>query len=347
MKPLRFSLAIIFAAGFSANAQTNATTDPVGFVSYTLNANSDQPLGTPMVPAATFQAQSTSVVGVNVGVSNVPSFTGVNYLLVTSGPAVGSWEQISTTSSNNIVLNAPITGFTASNSFVVRAFWTLATLFPSGSGFPESPDPFAPSATVSVYNPSEIGVNQASSASYFYYPGPQDAGWYIVGNIDAGVQDNVPLSPETSISLRNSTGNSATITIVGSVPAKSLGLNIASKSTTPQDNMVFNQFPSDVTLANSQLVSSGAVIASSDPFSPGDTVSLYALRNSGFNPATSVSYFYYNATPEDTGWYIVGNIDAGKQDSSIIPAGSSFIIRKAQAANQDTLFAPSLPYNLN
>jgi uncharacterized protein (TIGR02597 family) len=350
MKLLRSSLAILLAAGFSANAQT-ATTDPVGFVSYTVNANSDQPLGTPMTPAAAFQAQSASVSGVNVGASDVPSFVGVNYLLVTSGPAAGSWEQISSSTSSSIVLNAPITGFTTGNSFVVRAFWTLSTLMPADSGFPISSDPFNASAVLFAYDPMATGINQSSSAAYFYYDGSQggDPGWYVNGDPGAGLQNNVVLSPDVSITVRNLTASVANIVFVGSVPAQKFGLRVASSTSGPQDNLIYNQFPATVTLSNSGLVSSGAVTPSSDPFNATDIVLTYALGNTGINPASESAFFYYDGSQGgDPGWYVNGDPGAGLQNSVELPAGSAFTIRKGQTASPTSVdFAPPLPYNLN
>lgn len=354
MNITRFSLAVLLASSVlltGANGQTTAATDPVGFVSYTVNANSDQPLGTPMLPATKFQAQSTSVSGANVGASDIPSFTGVNYLLVTSGPAAGSWEQISSSTLSSIVLDAPIAGFTGGNSFLVRPFWTLATLFPSGSGFPGSSDPFNASAVLFAYDPMNTGINQSSSAAYFYYDGSQggDAGWYVNGDPGAGLQNDVVLSPDVSITVRNSTVSAADVVFVGAVPSQRFGLRVASSASGQQDNLIYNQFPAAVTLSGSDLVSSGAVTPSSDPFNATDIVLTYALNNASINPASDSAYFYYDGSQGgDPGWYINGDPGAGLQNAVEIPAGSAFIIRKGQTVSSTSVdFAPSLPYSLN
>jgi hypothetical protein len=111
MKLLRSSLAILFAAGFSAKAQTTATTDPVGFVSYTVNANSDQRLGLPMQQASTFQGEAATVSGTIVSASGITSLSGANFLVVTSGTANGKWEQIQSSAAGSVTLVSSISGF--------------------------------------------------------------------------------------------------------------------------------------------------------------------------------------------------------------------------------------------
>jgi len=346
MKLLRSSLAILLAAGFSAKAQT-ATTDPVGFVSYTVNANSDQKVGVPMQQASAFQGAATTVSGTTVSAAGITTLSGANLLLVTSGTAQGRWEQIVSSAAGTVTLAASIPNFSNGNSFVIKPFWTLNTLFPNGGSLPKSQDPEAPVAYILVNNPAAVGINLPSAGTYFYYDGTGNllpAGWYADGSLEPA--DNFVLSPETFITIRNGTSSAVNVSFVGSVPVKGLGLDVTSTSSGPQDNLIYNQFPSAVTLANSDLVSSGVFSPSPDPEAPTDLLLVYSLNSSGQNPPTSASYIYAAAGgPLAAGWYVDGSFEPA--DNVVLPAGSSYIIRKAAGANQTKTFIPTVPYTLN
>ncbi|MFM8810320.1 MAG: hypothetical protein ACKOJB_15720, partial [Chthoniobacterales bacterium] len=103
-------------------------------------------------------------------------------------------------------------------------------------------------------------------------------------------------------------------------------------------------FPAAVTLANSGLNSSGAVAASPDPENPTDTVLVYALSNTGLNPASSASYLYSNGDVLPVGWYENGTFNDA--NNVTIPAGGAIVVRKGAGSSQVTKFAPVVPYSL-
>jgi uncharacterized protein (TIGR02597 family) len=349
MKPLRSSLAIILAAGLSANAQTTATTDPVGFVSYTVNANSDQKLGVPMQQASVFQGTATTVSGTSVTASGINTLSGANFLVVTSGTANGKWEQIASSGAGSVTLSASISGFANGDSFAIKPFWTLGALFPNGGAVPASPDVFDPRALVLLNNPSATGVNIPAASFYLYHSGSVDypAGWYDANDPDAGLQNNVVISPEVSLSIRNSTSSPVSVSFVGSVPTGKFALDIVRSESGNQDNLVYNKFPADTTLGNSDLASSGAVDSSADVFDPGDLVLFYGLNNSGANPAASAFYLYHAGSVDyAAGWYNANDPDSGLQNSVVIPAGSPLVIRKKQGIASTVSWNPSTPYTL-
>lgn len=343
MKLLRSSLAILIAAGLSANAQTTATTDPVGFVSYTVNANSDQKVGVPMTQSSVFSGSATTVSGTAVTTSGVPALSGKNLLLVTSGSAAGSWEEIASSTSTSVTLLAPVTGFVNGDTFVIRPFWTLSTLFPNGGAIPQSPDPDNPRGLVLLNDLTAVGINPASGASYLYHDGSIiAAGWYESGTFAEA--NDVVISPESFITLRNSTASPINLSFVGSVPAKTAAIDVVRRPGGQQDNLILNQFPSSVTLANSGLNTSGAVTASPDPENPVDLLLVYSLGNNGINPASSAQYLYHDGSILPEGWYESGTF-ADANDVSI-PAGGAIVVRKGAGPSQVTKFAPNLPYSL-
>lgn len=348
MKLLRSSLAILTAGVLSANAQTTVATDPVGFTSFTVNANSDQKLGVPMQQSSAFQGQASLVSGTTVEATGITALAGSYFLVATSGTANGQWEEIASFSAGSVTLAAAITGFTTGDSFDIKPFWTLGTLFPGGGAVPASPDVFDPRASVLVNNPAATGVNIPASGSYLYHGGSVDyvAGWYDANAPDSGLKNNVVLSPEVALAIRNNTASAVSVSFVGSVPASKFGLDVVRSASGPQDNLVYNKFPADVTLGNSDLAD-GAVSPSADVFDPGDQVLLYALNNSGYNPAASSAYFYHGGSVDYVeGWYDSSAPDSGLKNSTVIPAGSQVVIRKVQGTASTVLWNPVTPYNL-
>jgi len=153
MKPLRFSLAIIFAAGFSANAQTTATTDPVGFAQ--VSAPSGSSLIVPgFVNAASFQGQSTvTVSGSSATFSGgfAPGTMGpttgdlpypTTYVQVTSGAYTGYVFDIASVNGSGAIVASDVpsalNGQTV--SIVVRPHLTLTTLFQGATGISDYAD---------------------------------------------------------------------------------------------------------------------------------------------------------------------------------------------------------------
>lgn len=327
-------------------AQT-ATTDPVGFVSYDVNANSDQKLGLPMQQASVFNGVASNVSGPTVSASGLPALTGANFLVVTDGAAVGQWEQIVASSSDSVTMAQPITGFANTDTFEIKPFWTLSTLFPNGGNITVSTDVFDPVAEVLLNDPSATGVNNAPSLAFFYFAGDADypAGWYDSSDPDAGIKNATVLSPESLITIRNRTASSFTVNMVGSVPTDRVAFDVATLVAGPQDNPVYNMFPADVTLATSGLAPT-AITPSTDVFDPGDQLLVYPLESIGFNTAAPVSYFFFAGDADYTsGWYDSSDPDGGLKNDVILPAGSAVVIRKA-AGKTATAWNPPVPYTL-
>jgi uncharacterized protein (TIGR02597 family) len=348
LRPSIYAVALTSLALSNAIAQTTATTDPVGFVSFTVNANSDQKLGLPMQQASVFSGTASGVSGTTVNASGLTTLSGANFLLVTSGSAAGKWEQVLSSSAGSLTLERSIGGFAAQDSFTVKPFWTLGTLFPSGSTIPKSTDVFSPVAEVLMNNPSATGVNIAASSAYFYFAGDADypAGWYDSSNPDDGIKNNVLLSPDVLFTLRNGTASSFSVSMVGSVPVDQFALEINSRPAGPQDNLVYNLFPADVTLQNSGLAPA-AITPSGDIFSPGDQLLVYPLANTGFNSAPTVAYFYFGGDADyPAGWYDASNPDDGLKNTVVLPVGTGFVVRKSTGSTA-AIWNPAPPYSLD
>ncbi len=345
--PSRALFAAIAALGLSSivNAQSVATT-PVGAVTTSVNPNSDQRIGVTLLRPAAFAGAVDAVAGATVsGLVSVPSFSGAHYILFKSGAAAGQWFQVAsaTTSSISVSEDLASAGVASGDTFEVRPFWTLSSLFPSGGGLPASADVFSPSGFVLLNDPQAVGTNIAASGVYFYHDGSQGpAGWY--NNSDLSLADDVIVSPESSLILRNNSGASVGVLNVGDVPSAVIATSVVARAAGAQDNQVFNPYPSSFTLSASGLTTSGAVRGSADVFSPLDLVFVYANGNTGINSAPSATYFYHDGSQGPAGWYNNGDLSAA--DSVLIPAGAAITIRKGTGSSAVAEWAPPLPYTL-
>ena len=350
LKTTSLTLAAAAAAALAtlplANAQNvTTTTDPVGFTSYTVRSKSDQRLGIPLQRATVFSGVASSVSGTSVAASGLTALSGSHYLVVTSGSASGSWEAISSSATGQVTLAASIPGFTSNTTFAIKPFWTLSSLLTNGGGIPVTPDVYEPQGFVFLYNPSATGINLTPSSSYLYHDGSERAaGWYDANDPDSGLKNDMIISPEAFIAVRNSSTSNATVTFMGSVPTGKFSLDIVKRSGGSQDNLVYNKFPTDVSLINSELASSGSVSASPDVYEPTDYVFFYSLNNSGFNPSASSGYIYHDGSERTAGWYDVNDPDAGLKNNVVIPAGSSLIVRKKAGTASTVSWNPATPY---
>lgn len=337
-----------------SQAQSVSST-PVGYVTYTVNANSDLKLGIPMEQASSFAGSVSSVTTgtIDAGSAVGDLTTAAHYIKVTSGSLAGNWYEVTAASGNTITVAEDLAaaGLVAADTFQVTPFWTLDTLFPSGGNVPQTANIFGVAdALLLTFSPNATGINLSAASAYAYDSvGTMTggvAGWINV-NTFAGSGAQV-INPDLHVLIRNNTANAFDVVIAGTVPSAATSLNIVSTSTTAQDNLVYNPFPSDITLGTSNLYESGAVTAAPNIFdvSSADVVLIYDLGTTGQNPATSAAYVYDSVgiMTGAPGWINVNTF--GGADDAVIQAGQSIIIRKAQGADADISWTVDLPYSL-
>jgi uncharacterized protein (TIGR02597 family) len=320
---------------------------PVGYITYTANANSDLKLGLVLEQATTFSGAVSSVTtgAIDAGSDVGDLTTNAHYVKMTSGALDGQWFQVSSASGTTVTVSEDLAagGVVANDTFQVIPFWTLDSLFPSGGNVPGSADIFNADALVQTFDPSNIGTNFATSSGHLYYTGSlAPAGWYDSSALTPS--GSTALNPDIYIQVRNSTSSAANIVITGTVPESAVTVNVLSTSTGKQDNLVYNPYPTDITLATSNLSTSGAVAGSPDIFNPTDVVLVYAPSGSAQNEATIAAYLYYTGSLAPTGWYDSSTLTPA--DDSVIKAGQAVIIRKASGSDQVTTWNSNLPYTL-
>jgi uncharacterized protein (TIGR02597 family) len=340
MKPLTYAFLAAAAACGLASAET-AYTVPVGYVTLDVPANSDTHIGQPLVRSVAFQGTASSVSGSDI---NVPSGSGLTvnqfvyappaqpnsyYVLVIGGALNGRYFDVVSNTATSITVDNGSTDISSVTSFKVIPYWTLGTLFPSGSGVGTTGDIFEPNGLVQFKDPAATGLNRPATKSYFHYTGTEEAGtgWYDNDNVAAGLQDDLTIDPYLAARVRNF-GAFKQVVVTGVTPDTSVATPVVTAAV-PTDNYLSVQFPVDLTLGDSGL--SSVLTPSTDIFEPIDLLLVYNETAAGINKPTVKSYFYYTGTEEaGTGWYDNDNVAAGLQDnlSGILVAGRTYTIRK-------------------
>jgi uncharacterized protein (TIGR02597 family) len=355
------TLSLLAIASLSTLSNLSAVeTDPVGYITKTVNSNADLKLGLPLhqppVLSSTVESVTTSTVTVAATVPDVT--TDAHYLWVKSGPLVGKWYTITSATSNSATVAEDLAteGLVATNTIEIIPFWTLDTLLPSGGGVPKSSSVFSASAQVQLSNLDGNGINIATGDSYLYSDGSDSGlgiseGWVNTNNPFGGNTGSVIVSPASYITIRNETGSPADILNVGSVPTGNVANYVLSSSSGEQDSQITNPFPAGISLANSGLNSDGVIRASSNAFAPLDQLQVYPSSPSTINPAVSNTYIYSDGSQSGigipAGWLDINNPFGGSKDGDLIPAGAAIIVRRASGTDELISWSPSIPYTLD
>jgi uncharacterized protein (TIGR02597 family) len=346
---------LIAAAGLSATslfAQSVATA-PVGAVSITVKAGSDQKIGVPLLRPALFVGAVQSVASGSItSASTVPTLgSETKFVKFTTGALAGQWFTVvgATGSTISVSENLASLGVTALDKFEVRPFWTLATLLPNGGGLPVSTNVFDPVSFVLLNDPEAVGINLSAGSTFYYHDGSSgflDAGWYN-GDGSLTEANATIISPEVSLTYRNGAGADVNVLNIGDVPASKIATTVVANASGDQDNIIANPYPASITLASSGLASSNAVRASADVFNPGDQILIFSASSEGLNPSASQTYFYHDGTSGflDAGWY-KGDGTLESADTALISHGAALVIRKVGGTASTVNWAPNLPYTL-
>lgn len=316
-------------------------TVPVGYITINTPDGDDSLFGLSLTQPTAYTGVASSPLGAQFSISGSDTLDVVDthYVLATSGSNAGQWSQVFNSGSGALTTAEVL--LADGDTFSVIPFWTLSTVFPNGEGVGASSDPFNPSQTILLNDLTATGINLSSEGSYFYFAGPSpEAGWYKSGSFE--VSNDVPLTPDTYITLRNNSGSLIRTVIAGAVPVKVIGTQVVGLLSNDQDNQVTNPYPSAMTLATSGLQS--VVAPAADPFNPVDTVLLYDPEaTSGQNISAAAAYFYFAGPSPAAGWYQTGSFAASNDVE--IPAGGALIIRKGAGDDEVIAWNPPVPYS--
>jgi uncharacterized protein (TIGR02597 family) len=224
MKKLPLSILSALALASATQAQTTVNSDPVGFVSKTVPANSDATLSASVSRPAAYTGAIASLPDAStIQVSGTPGWTvnnfvtsGSHYCLIASGARAGMFATITANSSNTVTLafvNQDLGSTTGDkvlpgDTIKIIPYWTLSTLLPDAT----KPGGFVPNqSTVLLFSRDQAGSNQSASHVYTLY---STFGWYDGGTLS----DNQIVYPDESFIVRSPSGAAVPIVQTGVVP---------------------------------------------------------------------------------------------------------------------------------
>ncbi len=324
------SLAVV---GISRGASSTSTTPTDGLRTVSCLGSSDTVVSTPLDRLPVYVGSGTPATSGTVTKITFSSaaFTASQFKYVSgtqsntyfariaSGSKVGSFYTITDNDVASVTLNLNGDSLAAVTSAVtvdIIPYWTLGTLFPSGTGVTATSG-FGGATQILLPDTVSTGINLAATSSY-YYSG-SGASWYNTAT--SASANDVVLYPDNFFTVRNNGSLATAFTVPGSVPATSLVVPLATTTTGQQDNAVALVRPIPVTLNDSGLVSSGAFTASSG-FTVGDQLLVFDNTVAGFNKAATAVYTYVNSTWQKSG----STTDAGTE--AVFTPGTGVIIRK-------------------
>lgn len=319
-----------------------AASIPTGEVRLTLPANSDTHVGLPMVRPAVWTGRVASVDGNAIGLEGAdfaPSAltyapgirSDTHYLQFLSGEAIGHHSTVLGNAANTVTteFEPDLTGLIrAGDRVVIRPYWTLGTLLPSGDAgksFVASTNNIGSGRRTEVLTlDRELkGINRSSTATYFH-----NGFWRRVGAVVTDHGD-IPFSPDAPLVFRgNNYAEDTVLAIAGEVPPAVQMVPLITAAGQRNDNPVGLALPVGVSLDDLFRVGAGGVFEASTNnlgSGRGDEVLVFDPNFRAINKASSATYFHNGF------WQRVGAVgtDSG---ADVLPAGGMVIIRRKAGA---------------
>ncbi|WPJ94263.1 TIGR02597 family protein [Coraliomargarita algicola] len=322
-----FSL-IASAALLTITSLSAVSTDPVGYVTTTIPANSDGLLSTALHRPAIFSGSVASIPDSDtIEVSNSPEFLadeyagGGNFILFTSGDREGLWAVIDSNDADSIDLTFVIQDLgedvedrvEIGDTFSIIPFWTPATLLPEGET--------AAGTQLLMFSRSQPGINISAAFIYTLY---DTYGWYA-GPTDV---NNEPIYPDESLIVRNVSDEPLKLVQAGNVPMSAYRTVLSSLAEgVEQDIRLTSGLPSEVAIRD--LLDPGTAGA-------GDQILIFDQDQVGQNKSAAIIATYY----ETYGWYS----GPTERNNYLLQPGQGFVYRKAAANNLDIVVTHSPSY---
>jgi hypothetical protein len=304
MKTTFYSLLAAAACGM-AFGQTTAYTNPVGYTSQTLAANSSNLIGINVLKPTLASGLVTGVSGAVVTASAIDFTTTLPVgktcvLEITSGTAAGTVQDFITWSGSAITLPAAVTGLAIGDTIAVRAANTLQELFPAGT--------LVISGNLNASAADKVWIQQANGSykRYFVKGGTTNPGWHTTTN-GSTIGETLAITADIPVlytdGLIVQTGASPISPLVISGEVKKTGSNAL--VTTGVINLISIVPPVGLTLFTSglatQLQVSGNLNASA-----ADKIWVPQYNISGVFTGTYKRYFMKGGT-SNPGWHTTTN----------------------------------------
>ena len=346
-------------------------TEPIGFNKITCPPNSDTIVGLPLRAQGSRTTSLTATPVVNGDLAtlevSIASFEAGDfarrYVKFTSGSKNGHWYHVDEAASAGagklvIDLNGDtLTGVGSGDGLLIAEYWTLDSLFPPAQGTstwtetPPGSNVWVPSGHAIVKSSSVLsrrtevlvpdytgqGINLAAAATYYILSNSSGDVWRKFGSSSL-TEGSTILYPDGYLIIRhNSTVSRATtFRCLGEVESGSLAIPLSTRTSGKQDNFVAIPRPLPVTLAGLGLDTT-AFVNSSSALNRTDELLVFDNDTAVRNKAPSATYFRLSS-----GWRKFGD-GSTPHDTTTLPAGAGFIIRKAARPDGATVFWTNPP----
>lgn len=346
LRPSLFALALTSLAVSGLNAQSTATTDPVGFTTISVRGKTTaaKAFTTVVLPMERPDAYTGSCTGATFSLdagrtlitfpSNVftaNQFTGTgnqHYFRLSNGDNAGEFSTIVANTANSITLADDLNSvLSTASTFAVTPYWTLGTALPAGGGLQGGSSATA-ADTVTIYNASFVGT------LYFYNT---SANQWRAGLTGA---DNVIIPPGSGLGIERKQASAASIVLAGTVPlgTSAVDVNGSISGSATRYTMVGSAYP----LASKRLAEIGLYTGNPSTGLVGGTSATAADTVTVYNPATGVGTLYFYNTSANQ-WR------TGLSDASnvTIPEGSAVLITRKSGRSPFTWYIPQPTMALN
>jgi uncharacterized protein (TIGR02597 family) len=330
-------LGITNSQKFYRLTSTCTATPPAGFVTLSLLGNSDTFISMPFVrPAASAPTVVSSADNVvTVTLPSGQSWTSNQFVYVqgsqsnnyyarfASGALNGSIFPIISNDTNSLTLNLngdSLAGLVANDLIYVEPYWTLGSIFPSGTGVNISPTAGNRNTEILIPDLTSAGINLSAAKIYFFHSGF----WQQVGQGAADHGDDI-IQPDTYFVVRHNVSTNTTLYAAGAAIASDLSIpmNIPIDSSSKQDNYIGLMRPVTLSLDAAQLISSGAFRPSPLPGSRTDELLTFDNTAVAKNKSSSAIYYYWN-----NAWRKVGAGSTVVGSDNVFTPGAGIILRK-------------------
>ena len=339
-------MGIALSTGIS---QGSVSSNPIGFNKVTLTGNANTMVSLPFTQKAVFTGKAGTVVdaggdGFSVGEDAVVtpagtsislgSYSSTHYVRFSSGNRDGYYYEIASNSATTLTVMAngdDLSQLAVDDTFSIIPHWTLDTVFPGGEGVYETLFSFNPLTQVFIPDVNSSGENLALD-TFFYKGGVWCRADDVNGNYDGEI-----LYPNTMFVVRHRQAGDTTICASGVVPMGKHVLQFDVLASGKNDHWISLDRPVPTTLAQSNLVESGAFLESTFSFNPVDVLFVY---DESLNIKT---YFYLDGM-----WQRQDALGVDQGAVEVFGPGLGVIIRKGSGASDQTVFGVNNPtYGVN
>lgn len=346
LRPSIYVIALTSLALSGANAQSTATTDPVGFTTVNVRGKTSAARAfttavLPMERADAFVGACTDATfGVDAGrtVITFPSnlftadqFTGAgnqHYFRLTSGDNAGEFSTIVANTANSITIADDLNSVLATTSnFSVTPYWTLGTALTGGGGLQGGTTANA-ADTVTIYNSNFVGT--------VYFFNTSNNSW----RTGITLSDNVIIPPGSGLGIERKQEAAVGLVLAGSVPmgTSAVDINGSNSGTATRNTLVGSAYP----LASRRLADLGLYTGDPATGLQGGTTANAADTVTIYNPNTGVAaVYFYNSS--NSSW----RTGITLSDNVTVPEGAAVLIARKNGRLPFTWYVPQPTMALN